>query len=112
MINPEKSRDFIFQHPGIGIRVQSRDPGISRDPAGACSYIFPSTNNNHILAIRFLQINIFDIVVFINAFLVNKRSLFVPNFLGCIQDQAPAGSRDIPGSRDFFKIPIPGFSEI
>ena len=27
-------------------------------------------------------------------------------------DQAPAGSRDIPGSRDFFKIPIPGFSKI
>ena len=26
--------------------------------------------------------------------------------------QAPAGSRDIPGSRDFFKIPIPGFSKI
>ena len=28
------------------------------------------------------------------------------------QDQAPAGSRNISGSRDFFKIPIPGFSKI
>ena len=34
--NPEKSRDEIFKNPGIGISVQSRDPGISRDPAGAC----------------------------------------------------------------------------
>ena len=32
--NPEESRDFIFQNPGIGIQVQSRDPGIFRDPAG------------------------------------------------------------------------------
>ena len=30
----------------------------------------------------------------------------------CHRHQAPAGSRDIPGSRDFFKIPIPGFSKI
>ena len=29
--NPEKSRDFIFKNPGIGIQVQSRDPGIFRD---------------------------------------------------------------------------------
>ena len=29
-----------------------------------------------------------------------------------LDEQAPAGSRDIPGSRDFFKIPIPGFSKI
>ena len=35
--NPEKSRDFIFKNPGIGIGGQSRDPGISRDPAGAWS---------------------------------------------------------------------------
>ena len=28
------------------------------------------------------------------------------------QDQAPPGSRDIPGSPDFFKIPILGFSKI
>ena len=35
--NPEKSRDLVFKNPGIGILVQSRDPGISRDPAGACS---------------------------------------------------------------------------
>ena len=35
--NPEKSRDFIFKNPGIGIWVQSRDPGISRDPAVAFS---------------------------------------------------------------------------
>ncbi len=34
--NPEKSRDFIFKNPGIGIQVQSRDPGIFRDPAGHC----------------------------------------------------------------------------
>ena len=27
-------------------------------------------------------------------------------------EQAPAGSRDIPGTRDFFKILIPGFSKI
>ena len=26
MINPKKSRDYIFQNPGIGIWVQSRDP--------------------------------------------------------------------------------------
>ena len=25
------------------------------------------------------------------------------------QEQAPAGSRDIPGSRDWTEIPIPGF---
>ena len=34
--NPEKSRDCIFNNPGIGIEVQSRDPGIFRDPAGHC----------------------------------------------------------------------------
>ena len=35
MIHPKKSRDFIFQNLGMGKWVQSRDPGISRDPAGA-----------------------------------------------------------------------------
>ena len=34
--NPEKSRDYTFENPGIGISKKSRDPGISRDPAGAC----------------------------------------------------------------------------
>ena len=37
--NPEKSRDFIFKNPGIGIQVQSRDPGIFRDPAGHCWWV-------------------------------------------------------------------------
>ena len=36
----------------------------------------------------------------------------VEELLDMSEDQAPAGSRDIPGSRDFFKIPIPGFSKI
>ena len=35
--NPEKSRDLVFKNPGIGIWVQSRDPIISQDPAGAWS---------------------------------------------------------------------------
>ena len=39
VINPEKSRDLIFQNPGIGIWLQSRDPGISRDPAGAWMWL-------------------------------------------------------------------------
>ena len=30
----------------------------------------------------------------------------------CPPDQAPAGSRDIPGSRDWTKIPIPGLLKI
>ena len=34
--NTEKSRHYIFENPGIGISKKSRDPGISRDPAGAC----------------------------------------------------------------------------
>ena len=40
--NPEKSRDYIFENPGIGILKKSQDPGISRDPAGAC----PSSRKN------------------------------------------------------------------
>ena len=31
-----KNPGFIFENPGIGILKKSRDPGISRDPAGAC----------------------------------------------------------------------------
>ena len=41
-------------------------------------------------------------------FLIFER---FPEWLLC-HNQAPAGSRDIPGSQDFFKIPIPGFSKI
>ena len=35
-----------------------------------------------------------------------------PHFLAACGGQAPAGSRDIPGSRDWTEIPIPGFVKI
>ena len=50
--NPEKSRDFIFKNPGIGILVQSWDPGIFRDPAGHCRVVMYMAILTHILQAR------------------------------------------------------------
>ena len=47
--NPEKSWDSIFKNPGIGIQVQSRDPGIFRDPAGHCRVVVYMAILTHIL---------------------------------------------------------------